>query len=206
MVGVKMLSNSDAMDVEARVGKADREKVTCSVNHEGDNQSDKDSNHEVSAGRQKNFWRRGHTLRNGGPRGRDEVDSPVGVQNGANERSATGFQAWMHFTAADRMRQKHAIFGTPAGLKEGDHIVTQEDEHRWAEGITWEMIAVEMEAMLTMVDFTNEDEGKSPLIDMDVPKAASKLGSFCKTATIHQTVEAAPSRDRVVNWVRDMIV
>ncbi|KAL3699502.1 hypothetical protein R1sor_017524 [Riccia sorocarpa] len=82
---------------------------------------------------------------------------------------------------------------------------TDSVDKTWAVGISWDILASELEFMKTA---ESEDEGVNGdirVVDLDVEKAASKLGRYRKTAVLLQALESAPSRDRVVAWVHDTI-
>ncbi|KAL3680163.1 hypothetical protein R1sor_023119 [Riccia sorocarpa] len=80
------------------------------------------------------------------------------------------------------------------------------EEENWDAGITWAMLAAELAVMPSLEDNVQNDGGDIHIIDLNVSKAASKLGRFCKTAAILQTMESTPSRDRMVACIEDLIV
>ncbi|KAL3689561.1 hypothetical protein R1sor_015870 [Riccia sorocarpa] len=127
-------------------------------------------------------------------------------EKGRPEKAAeSSFQAWARFRAADQglnvMRENRG-----AGERVEDEVAGSQKEEEWGEGITWAMLDAELSTMPTADVGSHEEMDEIRLIDLDVGKAASKLGRFCKTAIVLQTLESAPSRDRVVGWIRDMIV
>ncbi|KAL3681217.1 hypothetical protein R1sor_024173 [Riccia sorocarpa] len=97
-----------------------------------------------------------------------------------------GFQAWMLFTAQAGKEKSDEV----SPNQRGSEAVGPEDKTR----------------MPTLMQRWTE-EGKSDdeirEVDLDLTKAANKLGRLCKTGVILQALESSSSRDRVVSSVRD---
>ncbi|KAL3676000.1 hypothetical protein R1sor_025948 [Riccia sorocarpa] len=88
----------------------------------------------------------------------------------------------------------------------GNEAAMEEANIQWGEGVTWSMIEAEMESMksLEVGEVSTWEEIRE--IHLDIGKVAEKIGRFRRTATVLQAIESAPTRDRVVEWVRDVIV
>ncbi|KAL3697824.1 hypothetical protein R1sor_011900 [Riccia sorocarpa] len=117
-----------------------------------------------------------------------------------NEAGPSSFKNWQSFTANSRSRNL-----THAGSK-GGYASDQEDaqtSEAWAEGISWHMLATELDTLQVAADFGEGKEGDIRVIELDVSKASAKLGRFRKTAVLLQALESSPIHDRVVAWVRD---
>ncbi|KAL3702145.1 hypothetical protein R1sor_020167 [Riccia sorocarpa] len=59
--------------------------------------------------------------------------------------------------------------------------------------------------MKSVCESEQEPEGEIRMIDLDVDKAAQKIGHFCRTAIVLQALESTPSHDRVTSWVHDVL-
>ncbi|KAL3681234.1 hypothetical protein R1sor_024190 [Riccia sorocarpa] len=123
-----------------------------------------------------------------------------------------GFQAWRRFTAnADQGKGNNAVPLSQGGRlpsrSKGGQLPNAdlEEEVDWSAGVTWTMIAEEMRDMPTMDAEEGETDVDIREVDLDLMKAASKLGRLCKTGVILQALESSPSRDRVVSWVREIM-
>ncbi|KAL3682428.1 hypothetical protein R1sor_000450 [Riccia sorocarpa] len=109
----------------------------------------------------------------------------------ANERSKTG------------IRDIGSSSQTSVGpRKSGSQKILSDD---WAHGVTWTMIAEEMDFMQSAVDGMEEPEGEIRIVDLDVEKAATTVGRFRRNAIVLQALESAPSSDRVASWVRNIV-
>ncbi|KAL2641260.1 hypothetical protein R1flu_008847 [Riccia fluitans] len=95
--------------------------------------------------------------------------------------------------------------GILAGLQKearGDsHGVPEEVD--WAAGISWEVIAQEFDGLNVVDALASNSEDEVRVIDLDVDKAAARLGRLRKAAIVLQILETNPSRDRVVSWAHD---
>ncbi|KAL3695185.1 hypothetical protein R1sor_009261 [Riccia sorocarpa] len=86
-----------------------------------------------------------------------------------------------------------------------DGIARPEAED-WGVGISWNMIAQEMEEMEVLANNAEGTDGHIQVIELYMENAASKVGRLRKTAVLLQTLESSPSRDRVVSWIRETMV
>ncbi|KAL3700582.1 hypothetical protein R1sor_018604 [Riccia sorocarpa] len=68
------------------------------------------------------------------------------------------------------------------------------------------MLEEELAFLPTLDQGSEESEEDIREIDLDVEKAARRLGQLRRTAIILQALKSASSRDRVVSWVRETIV
>ncbi|KAL2609454.1 hypothetical protein R1flu_028027 [Riccia fluitans] len=95
--------------------------------------------------------------------------------------------------------------GILAGLEKearGDsHGVLEEVD--WAAGISWEVIAQEFDGLNAVDALASNSEDEVRVIDLDVDKAAARLGRLRKAAIVLQILETNSSRDRVVSWAHD---
>ncbi|KAL3683766.1 hypothetical protein R1sor_001788 [Riccia sorocarpa] len=138
------------------------------------------------------------------------------IQPAEEVANPQGFQAWLNFMAKERAASTHEERQRAAGPNGDRGKATEPDrtnepaaanhvEDDWGAGITWAMW--EEMAVLPILEGTHsESEEVVKLMNLDVPKAASKLGQYRKTAAILQAMESTPSRDRVVGWLRETLV
>ncbi|KAL3690263.1 hypothetical protein R1sor_016572 [Riccia sorocarpa] len=142
---------------------------------------------------------------------KDCQNDPDATKASENEPLQTtnpmGFQAWRRFVTKDRWPRRMEEFPWPnkpaANGDPGSHEEEKTEEVDWAAGVTWAMIAAELVDMPLMNSDVNTSEEEIREVELDVTKAASKLGRLRKTGVILQTIESSPSRDRVVAWMRD---
>ncbi|KAL3686470.1 hypothetical protein R1sor_009044 [Riccia sorocarpa] len=132
---------------------------------------------------------------------------PAQVQN-LEAANPVGFRAWRSFANMDRERNgTYAWRNRGANMVEEKVLANEETaDPNWEEGVTWKMIAEELEELQTLEEGSKAVDEDIREIDLDVEKAAKKLGQLQKTAIILQALESSPSRDRVVAWVRETMV
>ncbi|KAL3676477.1 hypothetical protein R1sor_026425 [Riccia sorocarpa] len=121
------------------------------------------------------------------------------------------FKAWSAFQGWRRPNEEGGGLpnGRPSLDKNGEPSVgsdTKVDPKRWVDGETWDMIAAELETMTIAENDDEGDDGATRIFDMDVDKAAVKVGQLRKLAVVLQMLESAPSRERVESWIRDVII
>ncbi|KAL3679843.1 hypothetical protein R1sor_022799 [Riccia sorocarpa] len=140
-----------------------------------------------------------------------QIHEELRVAEGGQVANPKGFQAWMCFVANDKPRSSGKKSGVPETILMGQKGVgsvaaTEEANVQWGEGVTWSMIEAEMESMrsLEIGEVNTGEEIRE--IRLDIGKVAEKIGRFRRTATVLQAIESAPSRDRVVEWIGDVIV
>ncbi|KAL3685009.1 hypothetical protein R1sor_003031 [Riccia sorocarpa] len=121
------------------------------------------------------------------------------------------FRAWKQFLAMDRggdIGRTETMSGsqkTNGGTRQ-DPENDKFDGVDWGVGVTWLMLERELDVMPTLVDLEKNEEGEVREINLDVEKAACKLGRLQKTGVVMQALESSPSRDRVTAWVRETMV
>ncbi|KAL3687048.1 hypothetical protein R1sor_013357 [Riccia sorocarpa] len=119
-------------------------------------------------------------------------------------------KAWMRFRDRDRHQSRDDKMSDTERQSGAAHLgggeTRTEDSQNWEEGITWDILAEEM-AVLPIAEeshLTGDQDIRE--IELDLNKAAVKLGRMRKTAVILQALESTPSRDRVGGWVREYLV
>ncbi|KAL3694928.1 hypothetical protein R1sor_008579 [Riccia sorocarpa] len=132
-----------------------------------------------------------------------ETDTHGGKSQTANP---LGFRAWKSFLSKVRSEgapDPKAACESGNGSRGGTGRQEVED---WSSGISWSIIAQEMEGMEVSADLEEGVEGNIRVIELDMANAATKIGRLRKTAVLLQALESSPSRDRVVSWVRETMV
>ncbi|KAL3675491.1 hypothetical protein R1sor_025439 [Riccia sorocarpa] len=134
------------------------------------------------------------------------------VGTGSTEQQTNGenggsFMAWRSFVARDRQDSWRST-GRPGRVIVTPNLIavsrdTQPSAEFWANGVSWDVLAKELETLPVAVSADEGVDGEVRIVELNVEKAAVRLGRLRKTAMVLQVLEASPSRDRVVAWAHD---
>ncbi|KAL3675782.1 hypothetical protein R1sor_025730 [Riccia sorocarpa] len=114
-------------------------------------------------------------------------------------------RAWQTVSARERQRTRGVMVGqsTGGGSRWGSDLKKGLDAS-WVDGIiSWTTLAQQLETMQVATSEGEGSMGEIRLIDLNIAKAAARLGRLRRAAVVVQIFEISPSRDRVVAWVQD---
>ncbi|KAL3690992.1 hypothetical protein R1sor_004643 [Riccia sorocarpa] len=114
----------------------------------------------------------------------------------AGAANPAGFKGWSSFTGKKRAGEDgdDSHKGRAAEAM-GEVSPTNEqkiDAKKWAIGVTWDMIAAELELLLVITEDEEGSDGATRVFEMDVDKAAIKVGQLRRLAVVLQTLESVP--------------
>ncbi|KAL3675776.1 hypothetical protein R1sor_025724 [Riccia sorocarpa] len=171
---------------------------------------------EGQAGSCRDKVRRGNvSLAQGADYGAEETDDATSnvAAHGAGQTEETLLcvaadvaepRAWQTASARERQRTRSVMVGqsTGGGSRWGSDLKKGLDAS-WVDGISWTTLAQQLETMQVSTSEGEGSMGEIRLIDLNIAKAAARLGRFRRAAVVVQIFEISPSRDRVVAWVQD---
>ncbi|KAL3683560.1 hypothetical protein R1sor_001582 [Riccia sorocarpa] len=120
------------------------------------------------------------------------------------------FQVWICFWDQDKWANRCDNIvsgeGTPAHRNQETQMETPRTEPELGEGYHMYMRHLGVGILPIAGELELEGDQDIREIDLDLNKAASKLGRIRKTVVVLQVLKSSPNHDHVVGWVRESLV